>query len=140
MHAIVEELVALIEKHGWEGHFQAAIKNAQSHDVHSVKGVRGLADYLRWIDALVTWAPRERGDTRFIYDKLAEFYFFLDQESVKGLQSPMRPGEGVQNLTPLSAWIKAYARAWGGYLDTAESAKEVESFRTNRLFNWDEYM
>ena len=143
MHAIVEELVALIEKQGWEGHFQAAIKNARSHDVHSVKGIQVLADYLRWIDALVTWAPRERGDTQFIYDKLAEFYFFLDQEPVKGLQSPIRPGgegQGAQTLTPLSAWIKKYAQAWGGYLDTTASASEVDSFRTNSLFNWDEYM
>jgi len=140
MHAIVEDLAALIEKHGWQSNFQAAIKNAQSHGVHSIKGIQDLGDYLTWIDALVTWAPRERGDTRFIYDKLAEFYFFLDQEPVKGLQSPIRPGEGVQNLTPLSAWIKTYARAWGSYLDTTESAKEVDSFRTNPLFNWDEYM
>ena len=140
MHAIVEELVALIEKHGWQNTFQAAIKNAQSHDVHSIKGIQVLDDYLAWIDALVTWAPRERGDTRFIYDKLTEFYFFLDQEPVKGLQSPIRPGEGLQNLTPLSTWIKEYARAWGSYLDTVESAKGVDSFRTNPMFNWDEYM
>ena len=140
MHAIVEQLVALIEKHGWQGSFQAAIKNAQSHEVRSVKGIQVLDDYLTWIDALVTWAPRERGDTRFIYAKLAEFYFFLDQEPVKSLQSPIRPGEGVQDLTPLSAWIKEYARAWGSYLDTVESAREVDSFRTNPMFNWDEYM
>src|ERR1035437_813272 len=140
MHAIVEDLAALIETQGVQSGFQAAITNAQSHGVHSIKGIQDLGDYLTWIDALVTWAPRERGDTRFIYDKLAEFYFFLDQEPVKGLQSPIRPGEGVQNLTPLSAWIKAYARAWGSYLDTTESAKEVDSFRTNPLFNWDEYM
>jgi phosphatidylserine decarboxylase len=140
MHAIVEQLVALIEQHGWQRSFQAAIKNAQSHEVRSIKDIQVLDDYLTWIDALVPWAPRARGDTRFIYDKLVEFYFFLDQEPVKGLQSPIRPGEGVQNLTPLSAWIKEYARAWGSYLDTAESAKEVDSFRTNPTFNWDEYM
>ena len=140
MHAIVEQLVALIEKNGWQSGFHAAIKKAQSHDVHSIKGIQSLGDYLTWIDALVTWAPRERGDTRFIYQRLAEFYFFLDQEPVKGLQSPIRPGEGIQTLTPLSAWIKEYARAWGSYLDTTESAKEVDSFRTNPMFNWDEYM
>jgi phosphatidylserine decarboxylase len=140
MHAIVEDLVTLIDQHGWRNLFQAAIKNAQCHDVHSIKGIQALDDYLAWIDALVSWAPRERGDTHFIYDRLAEFYFFLDQEPVKSLQSPIRPGEGHQKLTPLSAWIKAYARAWGSYLDTVDSAKEVDSFRTNPLFNWDEYM
>ena len=33
-----------------------------------------------------------------------------------------------------------YAKAWGAYLDTTESAREVESFRTDPQFNWDEYM
>src|ERR1017187_2575241 len=88
MHAIVEDLAALIETHGWQSGFQSAITNAQSHGVHSIKGIQHLDDYLTWIDALVTWAPRERGDTRFINDKLSEFYFFLDQEPVKSLQSP----------------------------------------------------
>ena len=140
MHAIVEELATLIETHGWQSGFGAAIKNARSHDIRSIKGIHVLDDYLAWLDALVTWAPREREDSRFIYDKLAEFYFFLDQEPVKGLQSPIRPGEEIQQLTPLSAWIKEYARAWGSYLDTTDSAKEVDSFRTNPMFNWDEYM
>ena len=36
MHAIVEELAALIEKHGWQRGFQAAITQAQSHSVHSI--------------------------------------------------------------------------------------------------------
>src|SRR5476651_2379596 len=104
MHAIVEELAALISKHGWKTAFDTAITRAGSHNVHSIKAIHGLDDYLHWIDAFVAWAPRERGDTRFIYDKLAAFYFFLDQEPVNSLQSPVQPGEGIQNLTPLSAW------------------------------------
>ena len=140
MHAIVEQLVVLIETHRWQSAFETAIRRAQSHEVRSIKGIQCLEDYLTWIDALVTWAPRERGDTRFIYHRLAEFYFFLDQEPVKGLQSPIRPSDGVPDLTPLSAWIKEYAQAWGSYLGTTESAKAVDSFRTNPMFNWDEYM
>jgi len=140
MHAIVEELAALIEEHGWQSAFKSAIQKAQSFGVPAIKAIQSLDDYLAWIDVLVSWAPRERGDTRLIYGKLAEFYFFLDQEPVKGLQSPISPGEGIQNLTPLSAWITSYARAWGSYLDTTDSVKEVDSFRTNPLFQWDEYM
>ena len=33
-----------------------------------------------------------------------------------------------------------YATAWGSFLDTLESAKHIESFRTDPTFNWDEYM
>lgn len=140
MHAIVKALAALIEKNGWQNSFQAAITEAQSYDVHSIKGIQTLDDYLKWIDAFVSWAPRERGDSRLVYNKLAEFYFFLDQEPVRSLQSPILPGDGVQELTPLSAWITEYARTLGAYLDTTDSVKAVESFRTNPLFNWDEYM
>jgi len=140
MHPIVDDLIALIRTHGWQDAFHTAIQTAQASHVHAIRGVRTLDDYLTWINTLVTWAPRERGDTRLIYNRLAEFYFFLDQDPVKGLQSPIRPGEHAQTLTPLSAWISTYARAWGRYLDTTDSASEVESFRTNPLFNWDEYM
>ncbi len=140
MHAIVEKLVGLIERYGWEEDFKLAIKNAQSHNVPSIKHIQTLDDYLKYINDLVTWAPRERGDTRFIYDKIVEFYFFLDQEPVKSLQSPIEPGRKPKELTPLSEWIVEYAQAWGSYLDTMNSAKDVESFRTDPLFNWDEYM
>ena len=68
------------------------------------------------------------------------FYFFLDQEPLKSLQSPSKPGRRAEKLTPLSGWIVEYADAWGSYLDTLESARDVESFRTNPQFNWDEYM
>jgi phosphatidylserine decarboxylase len=140
MHAIVEKLKALIKKNKWRDDFQRAIKNAQSHDVASIKSVRNLDDYLKYINDLVTWAPRERGDTRYVYDKLAEFYFFLDQEPVKSLQSPIQPGKRPKKLTPLSEWIVEYASAWGSYLDTLASAKDVETFKTDPVFNWDEYM
>jgi phosphatidylserine decarboxylase len=108
--------------------------------VHSIRGIQHLDDYLAWIDAFAGWAPRERGDSRLIYNKLAEFYFFLDQEPVKSLQSPIQPGDGIPELTPLSRWITRYARAMGAWLDTTDSVTAVDSFRTNPLFSWDEYM
>lgn len=140
MHAIVDKLIALIKKNGWEEDFQTAIDNAGSHNVPSISHIRNLDDYLNYINDLVTWAPRELGDSRLIYDKIVEFYFFLDQEPVRRLQSPIEPGRKPEVLTPLSEWIEEYATAWGSYLDTLESAKHIESFRTDPLFNWDEYM
>jgi phosphatidylserine decarboxylase precursor len=140
MHPIVEKLVALIETHRWKNDFTLAIRNAQAHDVPGIREIRGLGDYLRYIDDLVAWTPREHGDSRYIYDRLAKFYFFMDQPPVKALQSPIRPGRRAKKLTPLSEWIVEFAKAWGSYLDTPESAREVESFRTDPLFNWDEYM
>jgi phosphatidylserine decarboxylase len=139
-HDIVQKLVDLIEENGWEADFAEAIETAQSYDVASIRDIQTLDDYLDYVNDLVTWAPRQQGDSRMVYDKIVEFYFFLDQEPVRSLQSPIEPGEGAQELTPLSAWIVEFAREWGSYMDTTESAKEIESFRTDPAFNWDEYM
>jgi phosphatidylserine decarboxylase len=140
MQAIVQKLASLIETNGWKNKFELAIGNAQALNVASIRDIGDLGAYLHWVDELVTWAPRERGDSRFINEKLMTFYFFLDQEPVKSLQSPIQPGHRADKLTPLSEWIVEYANAWGSYLDTPESATKVESFRSDPLFNWDEYM
>ena len=140
MHPITQKLVALIDSHGWKDAFARAVTNAQAHDVPGIRDIRSLDDYVRFVDHLVSWTPYELGDSRFIYDQLSKFYFFLDQEPLKGLQSPIVPGTRPQQLTPLSEWIVAFAREWGSYLDTPESAREVESFRADPIFNWDEYM
>ena len=139
-HPIVDKLVALIRENHWEEDFRKAIASAQAQNVPSISHIKTLDDYLNYINGLLTWAPREMGDSRIIYDKIVEFYFFLDQDPVKGLQSPIHPSRRPETLTPLSEWILEYANAWGSYLDTPDSAKHVESFRTDPLFNWPEYM
>lgn len=140
MHAIVQKLATLIHDNAWEGAFEQAIRSAHAQDIPAIHDVRSLADYLRFVDDLVTWNPREKGDSRHIYDKLVKFYFFLDQEPVKALQSPVAPRRRAGEMTPLSAWIVEYAQAFGAYLDTLQSAERVDSFRTDPLFNWHEYM
>lgn len=140
LQPIVQKLVSLIETHGWKHDFELAIRNAQACNVPGISGIRTLDGYLRYINDFATWAPRERGDSQRINDKLLTFYFFLDLQPLKGLQGPIRPGHRTQKLTPLSEWIVEYANALGSYLDTPESAKDVESFRSDPLFNWDEYM
>lgn len=143
MEDIVKELDILIKEYGWQEDFNQAIEKARSYEIFTFPAIRDWTnynDYLTWLDDLVTWAPRQQGDTRFVYNKIAEFYFILDQEPVKSLQSPVKPGEKVEELTPLSQWIVSFAKAWGSYLDTTDSAKFVETFKNDPLFNWDEYM
>ncbi len=158
-HAIVEELVELIGKNHWEKDFEEAIREAQKHNVLSLAHIRTVEDYLQYINGLVEWAPREIGDSRLIYDKIVEFYFFLDQPSLSQLQNPIQPdripcldskpvghdspeGGAVEtpDLTALSQWIVDFADAWGSFLDTEPSAAHIESFRTDPTFNYDEYM
>ena len=71
---------------------------------------------------------------------MVEFHFLLDQPSLRALQSPIAPDADPTMMTPLSQWIRDYARDWGAYLDTPDSAQHVESFRTNPAFHWDEYI
>ncbi len=140
-HHVVNQLVGLIEENGgWKEDFQLAIQKAQSYNVASIKNIQTLDDYLNWMNKLLSSPPRQDGETHNVYEDIVEFYFFLDQEPVKSLQSPIKPGQGIEELTPLSRWIKEFADAWGHYLDTPESAKEIDTFRTDPLFTWNEYM
>jgi phosphatidylserine decarboxylase len=138
--AIVRELASLIDRNDWAAAFEQALGRASASGVASVAHLKTVDDYLAHIDALVRWAPREAGDSRQVHDKMVEFYFVLDQPSLRALQSPTRPEPEESALTPLSAWICAFARAWGSYLDTPESAMHIDSFRSNPAFHWDEYM
>jgi phosphatidylserine decarboxylase len=146
MTPIVKELHALILQHGWQTAFASAIDDVKRHRVAALIHIDMLGDYLQFIDEMVRWAPRENGDSRMVHDKLVEFYFFLDQPSLVALQSPIQPrpadqsGRVQPDLSPLSRWIVDYAKAWGDYLDTAESAVHVFSFHTNPAFRWHDYM
>lgn len=140
MHAIVDKLANLVAVHGWSQPFQKALDAVADQRIAALASIRTLDDYLAFIDAMVRWAPRESGDSRLVHDKLVEFYFVLDQPSLKALQSPIVPGGSREPLTPLSSWIVEFAQAWGRYLDEPESAAHVDSFRTNPAFHWDDYM
>jgi len=140
MQPITDKLSALIEKHSWKSKFDEAIATTNKFHIESLSGIKTLGDYLKYVDGFAKWTPASPGDSHRIYEKMAEFYFVLDQEPVRSLQNPIEPGKGIQTLTPLSAWIDEFAKTWGSYLDTTESAKEIESFRNAPNFNWNEYM
>ncbi len=136
---IVRRLVDLVEANGWRGRFEEAIRGVQSSGVDALRGVDCFDAYLAWLDDLLRWAPRENGESQLVRDKLVEFHFFVEQSTLKELQSPIRPDPGA-SLTPLSRWIAEFAGAWGSFLDTPESASRVETFRSDPLFRWDDYM
>ncbi|MGK7877199.1 MAG: phosphatidylserine decarboxylase [Xenococcaceae cyanobacterium] len=144
---IVQKLVNLIKENNWEADFEQAIKNAYAKGVQKpviVQSIQSLDNYLNYINDLLTWIPRQHGESRNVYDMIVAFYFYLDE--LMKLQSPIRPDnpleppQTAENLTPLSEWMVEYANAWGSYMDTPESAEAVETFRTDPWFNWDDYM
>lgn len=150
MHEIVEELQELIRVNRWEDDFNQAIRSAQACDVYDFPELQawtGYEDYLHWVNRLVTWAPRERGDSLLVYEHIVRFYFILDQPTVMQHQTPItqgglrvQQGDRGQELSELSRWIVRFSTAWGSYLDTLDSAKEVKTFQDDAAFNWNEYM
>lgn len=140
MHPIVKMLKRLVAQHGWAQPFQAALDAVASQRISALSSIRTLEDYLAYLNDMVHWAPRELGDSRLVHDKLVEFYFVLDQPPMKALQSRVESGASGRTLTPLSAWIVEFAKAWGSYLDEPASAAHIDSFRSNPAFHWDDYM
>jgi phosphatidylserine decarboxylase len=137
---IVASLVELIDEHGWRDRFELAVQQLRAHEVEALAGIRTLDDYIAFLDGMVTWAPREHHDSLLVHDKLVTFHFLLDQPALRPLQSPPDRDSATPALTPLSAWIVDFARAWGSYLDTPASAAHVDTFRMNAAFRWDDYM
>ncbi len=136
----VAALVALIEQHRWHGLFVQAVDQVVAHEIPDLASIRTLDDYLAFLDDMVTWAPREHHDSLQVHDKLVTFHFLFDQPALRALQTPPRADDATPALTPLSSWIVDFARAWGAFLDTPESAVHVDTFRTNPAFRWNDYM
>ncbi len=140
---ITRKLIKLIKKHGWKNDFKKAIAANKKLNLPIIGWISSLNDYYNYLDGFIRWAPREtKKDSRLVYDHLVAFYFFMQYPSVRKHQSPITPGSPTsrKKLTPLSKWIIECANAWGAYLDTTDSAKEVKSFKKDPWFNWDEYM
>lgn len=142
MHKVVKKLEKLIAKNKWEPKFEKAIAAARTYNIPRLKDIHNLGDYLRWIDGLLRWVPSETPNGRDIYCHICEFYFFLDQEPVRGLQNKILPHDQEPKLTPLSKWMREYADAWGLFLDTPESltAESLKTFCESPPYNMDEYM
>lgn len=140
---ITRQLIKLIEKHHWQRDFKKAIRANRKLDLPIIGQISNLEEYYDYLDDFIHWTPMEtKEDSRLVYDHLVAFYFFMQYPSVRQHQSPVNPGSPTsrEDLTPLSKWIIRCAGAWGAYLDTTESAKEVQTFKDDPWFNWDEYM
>ncbi len=75
-----------------------------------------------------------------MYQKIIQFYYVVDVEPLKSLQSPVAPVVDPEKLTEFSKWIVEFANAQGDYLDTEESVSRVETFYTSPAFNMEEYV
>ncbi|WP_198291005.1 phosphatidylserine decarboxylase [Mycobacterium sp. 155] len=139
MQPAVQRLVDLVKANGWQDKFEEAIATVASYNVPDLAYLTDFDSYIDWLNGLAVWAPDTLGTQRVTYEKVTQFYFVLDQEPLKSLQSKVQPGNEGKPLTPLSQWIIDFDNAWGSYLDTPPSVVHVEDFKANPLFQWDEF-
>lgn len=48
---VVQELIDMIAKNGWQDKFQQAYEKAKSYNVKEMDDINSLDDYYNWLDA-----------------------------------------------------------------------------------------
>lgn len=139
---VIEELKGLIARNGWEDRFVEALKCVRQYHIEGMEELDTLENYFAWLDRQLRWIPTENNFGTLVYEYIAEFYFILDQAPLAALQNPIRPGERMEPLTPLSAWMGKYVRSLGEFMDTPESLtpESEKSFYDSPVYNMNEYM
>lgn len=140
-HPVVQELIDMIAKNGWQDKFQKALDKALSYNVVEMNDIKTLDDYFQWCDDQLHWIPNENETGKIVYNHVCKFYFILDQSPVLELQNPVRPRDTMAELTPLSAWMRKFVNTMGEWMDTPESLtpESEKSFYDCPIYNMSEY-
>lgn len=141
-----QDLQAIIVEHGYHAAFTAAIERVAAAGVPELADVHTLDQFFYYLDALVTWIPETRVwyqddqavHERTVYLRIVQLYYYFNQPELIRLQSPVEPGVG-DDLTPVSRWLRAFAVAWGAFLDTPASAQHLASFKNAPEYNWQDF-
>jgi len=117
---IVEELKTLLEvKPDLANALDEGIANA------GIVGILSRDEYYAFLDALVTWVPTERD----LVPKILKFYYVVDQA----------PEDTLNQDEQFNQWMVRFAQDWGSFLDTPESAQEIEGFLSNPAYRIGDY-
>ncbi len=141
-----QTLKALILSENLAENFQAAISRVASQGIPELDQISTLDQFYFYVDALATWIPETRhwesdGQTvheRTVYLRIVQFYYYFNQAELEDLQSPITPLEGA-DLTPVSEWLRGFAREWGAFLDTPASAARLNTFKYAPEYAWQDY-
>lgn len=139
---VVDELVGLIDKNDWKERFEKAIANALKWNIPSINQVTSLEEYFGWLNNNLLELPSENYEGKKMYDRICEFYFFIDQPPVDELQNKVKPEDQSPPLTDLEKWMVKYADAWGKICDETSSLTEasLQTFYDSPPYNMSEYM
>jgi phosphatidylserine decarboxylase len=141
-HPVVQELVDLIDEKGWTDDFNEAVAKAKTYNIPQLRDIQSLDDFLRFLNDLLYWVPRENYEGKEVYNNLCKSYFIFDQPPVLQLQNRVVPHPEPPALTPLSAWLVRYADAMGRFLDTPESLtpESLATFYASPSYNMSDYL
>lgn len=142
---IVQELIDMIAKNGWEDKFQKALDACHALNTIEYENIKTLEDYYDWLEGELHWIPVENPEGTIVYEHVTMFYFLLDQSPVKELQTPVIPsqlkGNVMPPLTPLSQWIRKFVISFGAWMDQPESINEksLSTFYGSPRYHMEEY-
>lgn len=142
---IVQELIDLINKDGWQDKFQKALDACHALNTVEYENIKTLDDYYDWLDNSLKWVPVENPEGTAVYNCVTSFYFLLDQSPVKELQTPVVPSQLKDNvmppLSPLSEWMRRYVISFGAWMNEPGSLTEeaVKSYYDAPRYNMDDY-
>ena len=92
----------------------------------NVAGIESRADFLAYLDGLVTLVPVYRE----VVPECLKFYYIINQA----------PGDSLNASIEFNAWMNQLVDAWGNYLDTPESAAGIETFMNATNYRIDDYI
>lgn len=142
---VVQELIDMIAKNGWEDKFRKALDNVHALNVVEYENIKTLDDYYDWCESNLHWVPEEDPEGDIVYQHVTMFYFLLDQSPVKELQTPVIPSRLKDNvmppLSPLSQWMRKFVISLGMWMDTPESLTDdaVKSYYDSPRYNMSDY-
>jgi len=139
---VIDDLISLIKSNNWTKNFEDALKSAGHKHVPSIIHIDKLDKYYDWLNDNLLEIPSENPEGKKMYNRICEFYFFLDQPTVRELQNQIVPENTAPKLTPLEEWMIDYANAWGRICDETRSLtkESLQSFYDSPRYNMSEYM
>lgn len=142
---VVQELIDLIAKNGWQDKFQKALDACHALNTIEYENIKTLDDYYDWLEASLSWVPVENKEGTAVYQAVTTFYFLLDQSPVKELQTPVIPsklkGNAQPQLSELSLWMRKYVISFGAWMDQPGSLtpEAVKSYYDSPRYNMFDY-
>ncbi|UCC90647.1 MAG: phosphatidylserine decarboxylase [Dehalococcoidia bacterium] len=117
---IVEELISILKVNPeLTEALKESIRKAERLDAPT------LTAYYDFLDKMVTIIPTDRN----LLPMCLEFYYLIDNS----------PDNKLQEDPIFQQWVHKFIKDWGSFLDTTESAKYLETFYTDPIYNIDDY-